>query len=345
MSRPDPIFKRHPANPIVRPGLYPWRMAVTFNPGVILDDDGRYYMYERAAASFTPFHCVIGMLESDDGVSFRHTRPGPVFTPEMAGSKYGSVQDPRMAKLDGLYWMTFAFRPYAWSCYPTGVGVPKSEVPSYPGFDPLKTPNQTRSGLAVSRDRVKWEFHSWITPEDIDDRDVILFPEKIGGRYAVLRRPVRHVATDTSHGDEHPGIMVSFSDDMRTWTAPELVAAPEFAWEDNRIGGSAPPIRTEKGWLVLYHGVETQDKAVNRVCYRMGAMLLDLADPRKVLARSKSFLMEPEEEYVKHGVFIPNVIFPTAAIVVDGELRIYYGVCDTAIALATAPLAEVLKAL
>jgi predicted GH43/DUF377 family glycosyl hydrolase len=320
-------------------------MAVTFNPGVIRDDDGRYYMYERAAGSLTPFNCVIGMLESDDGVAFRHSVPEPVFTPEMAGSRYGSVQDPRVAKLDGLYWMTFAFRPYAWSCYPTGVGVPKSEVPHYPGFDPLKTPNQTRSGLAVSRDRAKWEFHSWITPEDIDDRDVILFPEKIGGRYAVLRRPIRHVSTDTSHGDEQPGIMVSFSEDLRKWTEPELVVAPAFAWEDNRIGGSAPPIRTPKGWLVLYHGVETQDRTVNRVCYRMGAMLLDLADPRKVLARSKSFLMEPEEEYEKHGVFIPNVIFPTAAILVDGELRIYYGACDTAICLASATLDSVLASL
>jgi predicted GH43/DUF377 family glycosyl hydrolase len=269
VKQPSPSIRRHPGNPVVRPGIYPWRAAVTFNPGVIYED-GKFYMYERAAGSFTPFHCSIGMLESDDGIAFRHVRPDPVFTPEMAGSKYGSVQDPRVAKLDGVYYMTFAFRPYAWSCFPTGVGVPRSEVPSYPGFDQKSTPNQTRSGLAVSRDRVSWRFHSWITPETIDDRDVILFPEKIGGKYAVLRRPVGFVGTDTGHGKENPGIMISFSDDLKAWSPPELVAAPKYDWEDNRIGGSAPPIRTAKGWLVLYHGVETQDRAVNRVCYRIG---------------------------------------------------------------------------
>jgi predicted GH43/DUF377 family glycosyl hydrolase len=134
--------------------------------------------------------------------------------------------------------------------------------------------------------------------------------------------------------------MISFSDDLKNWSPPEIVATPRFRWEDNRIGGSAPPIRTDAGWLVLYHGVETRDRAVNRVCYRMGAMLLDLTDPRKVLGRCSRFIMEPEEYYEKHGAFIPNVIFPTAAVVVGRELYIYYGVCDTAIALATVPLDE-----
>ncbi len=331
------MFTRHPDNPIVRPGLFPWRRAVTFNPGVLWDD-GRFWLYERAAGGFDPFQCVIGLLGSADGVTFKHVVPDPVLTPEMAGSPHGSVQDPRLAVLDGRYWMTFAFRPYTWSCFPTGVGVPRSEVRSYPGFDPATTPNQTRSGLAVSDDRVHWAFHSWITPETIDDRDVILFPEKIGGRYAVLRRPVGYVGTDTGHGAENPGIMVSFSDDLRAWTAPELVAAPRFPWEDDRIGGSTPPIRCDRGWLVLYHGVQREDRTINRVCYRLGAMILDAADPRKVLARCPDFLMEPQPYYEKHGSFIPNVIFPTGAVVHDGVLRLYYGVCDTAIALATAPL-------
>lgn len=335
------MFARHPGNPIVKPGLFPWRKAVVFNPGVLFDD-GRFWLYERAAGALAPFRCVIGLLESEDGVAFRHVSPEPVFTPEMAGSPYGSVQDPRLAKLDGRYWMTFAFRPFTWSCYPTGRGVPRSEVAAYPGFDPATTPNQTRTGLAVSDDRIHWKLHSWITPETIDDRDVILFPEKIGGRYAVLRRPVSFVGTDTSHGTESPGIMISFSDDLETWSDPELVAAPRFGWESNRIGGATPPIRTDKGWLVLYHGVETQDPAVRRVCYRLGGMILDLADPRRVIARSPGFLMEPEEPYEKEGVFIPNVIFPTGAVARDGTLMLYYGACDTAICLATAPLAAVI---
>lgn len=101
------LFTRHPENPIVVPGGYEWRRAVTFNPGVLLDEDGRFYLYERAAGGLRPFHCFIGMLESDDGVHFAHTVEEPVFTPEMAGSKLGSVQDPRVVKIDGAYYMTF----------------------------------------------------------------------------------------------------------------------------------------------------------------------------------------------------------------------------------------------
>ena len=335
-----PTFTRHPENPIVTPGLYPWRMATVFNPGVLYDD-GRFYMYERAAGQLRPFHCTIGMLESEDGVHFTHVTDQPVFTPEMAGSKYGSVQDPRVVKIEGVYYMTYAFRPYAWNSHPTGVGVPESFEPSFPGFSGRSEENMTRSGIAVSTDRLHWRHYSWPTPAELDDRDVILFPEKIGGKYALLRRPLQFVGPE--YGTEHPGIWVCFSDDLEAWSEPKLVIKPEFAWEDNRIGGSTPPIKTDQGWLVLYHGVDNQDPRVRRVCYRLGAMMLDLEDPTKVLARTSRPIMEPETYYERFGLYIPNVIFPTANVVVGGLLYLYYGVCDTAIALATVPLDELVE--
>jgi beta-1,2-mannobiose phosphorylase / 1,2-beta-oligomannan phosphorylase len=192
----------------------------------------------------------------------------------------------------------------------------------------------------VSKDRLHWDVLGWATPADIDDRDVILFPEKIGGRYALLRRPIGFVETTTSHSEEHPSVQISFSTDLRTWTEPEVVIRPEFKWEDNRIGGSTPPVRTERGWLVLYHGVENTNLATRRVIYRIGAMMLDLADPRKVIARAPDFIMEPEAYYEKVGLLIPNVIVTTGAVVKDGLLYIYYGCCDTSIGLATVPLEE-----
>jgi predicted GH43/DUF377 family glycosyl hydrolase len=130
---------------------------------------------------------------------------------------------------------------------------------------------------------------------------------------------------------------------LQTWTEPELVIKPEYAWEDNRIGGATPPIKTEQGWLVLYHGVENQNPAVRRVCYRLGALLLDLNDPTKVLARTSNFIMEPETYYERYGLYIPNVVFPTGNVIVDRVLYLYYGVCDTAIALATVPLDELVE--
>jgi predicted GH43/DUF377 family glycosyl hydrolase len=201
--------------------------------------------------------------------------------------------------------------------------------------------NMTRSGIAVSDDRVHWQFHSWVTPADMDDRDVILFPEKISGRYAVLRRPLPYVGPE--YGTSGPSIWLSYSDDLQTWTEPTLVAKAEYPWEDNRIGGSTPPLKTEAGWLVLYHGVQTLDARLKRVCYRLGALLLDLDDPTKVLARTPEPFMEPETYYERFGLYIPNVIFPTANVVKDGLLYLYYGVCDTAIALATIPIDELLE--
>ena len=334
------MFTRHPENPIVTPGIYPWRMATVFNPGVIRDDDGRFTMYERAAGGLRPFHCCIGMLESNDGVHFSHVAENPVFTPEMAGSRYGSVQDPRVVKIDGIYYMTYAFRPFAWNSHPTGIGVPESFEPVFPGFSGDPTENMTRSGIAVSTDRLNWKHHVWATPEELDDRDVILFPEKIGGRFALLRRPLQFVGPN--YGTEHPGIWISFSENLREWSQPNLLIKPQFSWEDNRIGGSTPPLKTERGWLVFYHGVENQNPAARRVCYRLGAMLLDLEDPTRVLARTKTPIMEPEAYYERFGLYIPNVIFPTANVLEDGLIYLYYGVCDTAIALATARLEDVL---
>ncbi|MDX1932789.1 MAG: hypothetical protein SFU56_09310 [Capsulimonadales bacterium] len=356
MANTNPaLFTRHPENPIIVPGLYDWRMATVFNPAVWLDDDGRFYLYERAAGGLRPFLCSIGMLESDDGVHFTHTRPEPVFTPEMAGSRYGSVQDPRIVKIDGLYYLTFAFRPFAWSSHPTGIGVPESHETEFPGVEraPVDATNRgsgnvqggrpdnfTRSGIAVSEDRVHWRFLAWVTPPDIDDRDVILFPEKIDGRYVVLRRPLQYVGPE--YGVEYPSMWQSYSEDLLTWSDPVLLAKAEYAWEDNRIGGSTPPIRTDAGWLVLYHGVQTLDARTKRVCYRQGAMLLDLNDPTKILARTPQAIMEPEFYYERFGLYIPNVIFPCGNVVKEGLLHLYYGVCDTAIALATCPMDELI---
>ena len=341
-------FERHPENPIVQPGGYDWRLAVAFNPAVI-HEGGRTWMFERAAGGLRPFICAIGALVSDDGVHFQHVSDQPVFTPGMCGSATGSVQDPRVVKLDGRYWMTFAYRPYAWSSHPTAVGVPEShetdfgarERPAAPagaaGSDNVtggRADNLTRSGLAVSDDLVQWTFFGWITPPELDDRNVILFPETIDGRYVVLRRPL--------HQDGGSHLWLSFSADLRTWTPPELLARAEFAWESNRIGGSTPPIRTRHGWLVFYHGVDDERPECRRVVYRMGAMLLDLNDPRRVLARCPTPLLQPEKYYERIGAYIPNVVFPTGCVLRGGILWLYYGVCDTAICLARASLHDVL---
>ncbi len=348
------LLKRHPENPIVVPGGYDWRAVTTFNPGAMYDE-GKYWLYERAAGHLRPFICHIGLMSSEDGVHFTHVVDRPVFTSEMCGSKYGSCQDARVVKIDDTYYMTFAYRPYAWSMHPTGVGAPDTHETEHPDVKRLKPQpgdpknviggypdNMTRSGLAVSKDRVNWKLHSWITPDTLDDRDVILFPEKINGRYVVFRRPAQWVGPQYGN-TKGPSMWISFSDDLAGWSEPQLLIKGEYTWEDNKVGGAIPPIKTDAGWLVFYHGVETIDKKKRALTYRVGVMMLDLKDPTKVVARCPDPIMEPETYYERFGLYIPNVIFPTGNVVVDGVIKLYYGCCDSCIALAECRLDEMVE--
>lgn len=326
-------IKRSKHNPIVVPGGAPWRKVSTFNPGVIIHNN-KFYLYERAAGSLRPFQTVIGLQVSDDGEHFTLASEQPVFTGEMLGYKTASVEDARVVYLDNKFYMVYAMQPYQFDCWPNGAGVPRYYPENYAEWANTHTePMITRSGIAVSDDGINFKPLCYTTPPEIDDRDNALFPEKINGRYALLRRPMQYVGE--KYGTPIPGMWISYSEDLHTWTDPKLVAVAEnIKWEGTKIGAAATPLKTDAGWLVLYHGVDEQS------IYRVGAMMLDLEDPSKVIARTKKFIMEPKEYYERVGLVIPNVVFPTANVVKDGLVYIYYGCCDTSIGLATVPLDE-----
>jgi predicted GH43/DUF377 family glycosyl hydrolase len=204
-----------------------------------------------------------------------------------------------------------------------------------PGIPPL---GESYTGLLRSPDLRRFESLGLITPEGVDDRDGVLFPQKVGGRYLMMHRP--STWTGPEYGTEKPGIWLAWSDDLATWDYGEpgehLLMTPRAEWEGAKIGAGPPPVRTEEGWLVIYHGVD------ERYVYRVGAVLLDLEDPMRVIGRSEAPLMEPERTWEKQGV-IPNVVFPTAAVPGrDGELLIYYGGADRVVGLATADLGRLL---
>ena len=115
---------RCPENPIVWPGKWDWRRVATFNPGAIIDDDGRFYLFERACVGLRPLKCSVGLLVSDDGFHFEHVYDEPVFTADELGFPLGTIEDPRVVKMDDTYYMTFAHRPYNYNCHPTGIAVP-----------------------------------------------------------------------------------------------------------------------------------------------------------------------------------------------------------------------------
>jgi predicted GH43/DUF377 family glycosyl hydrolase len=166
-----------------------------------------------------------------------------------------------------------------------------------------------------------------------EDKDAALFPVKFDGRWALIHRPVSAESLGAH-------IWISFSPDLKHWGDHQILlwARQGSWWDANKIGLSPQPLRTERGWLLLYHGVRTTAAGC---LYRLGFALLDLEDPLKVLRRSSEWVFAPREAYERIGD-VADVVFPCGWTLVGDEIRIYYGAADTSIALATARLGAVL---
>jgi predicted GH43/DUF377 family glycosyl hydrolase len=240
------------------------------------------------------------LARSRDGVNFEVANC-PVIT---GGSEYETfgVEDPRISLIEGTYYI------------------------DYVGVSPLGV----TTCLASTRDFASFARHGVIfCPEN---KDVVLFPERIGGRYWALHRPVSPLF-------EKNDIWMAESPDLRCWGKHRYLMGPrEGHWDDMKIGGSAVPVRVEQGWLEIYHGSDHN----NRYC--LGAVLLDGQEPRQVVARGVSPILEPEADYEIEG-FFGNVVFTCGLLCEQGRLKIYYGVADTAVCYAEVSVAEVLGSL
>ncbi|GGH86343.1 putative GH43/DUF377 family glycosyl hydrolase [Pullulanibacillus pueri] len=165
-----------------------------------------------------------------------------------------------------------------------------------------------------------------------ENKDVLIFPEKINGKYYALHRPV-----PKSVGG--PEVWIAESTNLVHWgNHKHLLGLRESMWDNGRIGGGAVPIKTDKGWLELYHGADKDHR------YCMGAVLLDLNDPTKVIARSNQPILEPEADYEVEG-FFGNVVFSCGALLEGDKVKIYYGVADTSMAGAELSLQDILDTL
>ena len=196
--------------------------------------------------------------------------------------------------------------------------------------------NISNTALAVSRDMLHFKKVGRLTEPSLDDRDVILFPEKINGKYWMLHRPKDYVNANGNYGTDYPSIWIKSSDDLMMWnTESKLLMKGEEDWEV-KIGGNTPPIKTDDGWFLLYHGVDAN------FTYRVGAALLDLNDPTRVLYRTKDFILEPETYEETQGLYCWGVVFPTGAVVKDNILYVYYGASDQWVNLATCDFQELI---
>jgi len=327
---------RHDANPILAPNpANAWESFVTTNPGAWYDEaSGQVQMLYRAAGDDAEHRIYFGLAVSDDGYTFRRVSDEPVFGPSVDGFDAGCVEDPRIVKIGDWYYVTYAARPFPPGQYWVHDPEKGYQKPVCPPEFPFSIANNvTATGLALTKDFRTWIRAGRLTDPRVDDRDVILFPEKIGGRWAMMHRPMTWVGPE--YGTEHPAMWVSSADDLLCWDSPRLLAKAELAWENRKIGGNTPPIRTPHGWLTLYHAVG-EDRH-----YRLGAMLLDLDDPSIVRYRGHDWLLQPEEWYELEGPY-QGVVFPCGKVVIGDTLFVYYGGADKYVGLATCALSELL---
>lgn len=330
-----PLIKRYKKNPIFRPEEKNfWEDICVLNPGVIYREEcDDFVMLYRAGGNEYNHIIRLGIALSKDGIHFERQSDKPIFDIDLRDADAGGFEDPRIVKIDGVYFITYASRFKTIGRYfdaneYTAEYLAEVRPDVYPAFARI---NHTVSYLAMTQDFKTFKRLGRITDSSVDDRDVFLFPERVNGKYVKISRPKFH-----DRRVKMPSIWITFSDDLIEWGPPSLLMTGEQWWETSRIGGACPPIKTDKGWLMFYHGVAEKDSY-----YRVGAVLLDLSDPSKIIARTKDFLMQAEEEYEVKG-FYDGCIFPTSNILRGDDLYIYYGSADRFISLAMVSLKELL---
>lgn len=294
------IIKRYKNNPILTKDDVPYPVATVHNAAVI-KHNGKYMMLFRSHK--LNGRSILGLAESNDGFNFKvHEKPfmEPAKTGEFAEYEEYGVEDPRIIFMEGEYLITYS----AYSRH----GV--------------------RIGLAKTKDFKSVERFSLIT--EADYRNVVIFPEKFNGLYVRLDRP---------HSEISPwSIWISYSPDLIYWGKSKLIMKPlQYHWDEMKIGPGAPPIKTDRGWLNIYHGVfPTMDGSV----YRLGVALHDLNDPSKIIAVGDEWILQPEEVYEITG-YVHNVVFSCAAVPEeDGSVKIYWGGADKVMCVGTADIEE-----
>ncbi|MGK2849232.1 MAG: hypothetical protein ACSLEX_04190 [Minisyncoccota bacterium] len=308
-------FQRSSANPIMMPlPEHPWESKLVFNPTVIHEDGMTHIIYRAAGADDTS---VFGYATTRDGVTINERLPEPIYVPRAPfEQKYhpgnSGCEDPRITRIDDIYYLC------------------------YTAFDGNNPPRVALTHITVddfhARRFDRWSYPILISPPGIDDKDAALFPEKINGKYVFLHRIQPSI-------DIHSIDTLNIFDGEHFLMRNPLLSPRIGMWDDLKIGLSSVPIKTPVGWLLLYHGVSSIDHH-----YRVGAALLDLHEPEKVIGRTHSPLLEPEMPYEKEGE-VPNVVFPCGSFLIGDDLIIYYGGADTVIGTASISLSALLASL
>lgn len=318
-------------NPILKPGTHPWTAEAVMNPAALVLGNRTHLLYRAVGMDGVS---RLGYASSPDGVVFdkrlsqpayvarnpRHLashlrRYSPVMYP--SGGSWGGCEDPRMVEIDGRVYVTFNM---------------------FDGWDYIRV-----AAISIAKDDFlaerfwKWDGPCLLSKPREVQKNWVLFPEKINGMFAILHSvaPKVEIAyrdSIESIGDAEPLI--------ESWVgARDGLPAREGVWDSFVRSAGPPPMRTDRGWLLFYHAIDARDPGR----YKLGAMLLDMNDPTKVLYRSLFPILCPDEAYENRGK--PGIVYACGAVERDGTLFVYYGGADKVICVATALLRAFLDAL
>ena len=305
MSITRDLFQRYSGNPILSIENWPYKANSVFNSAATLVD-GKTLLLARIEDYRGLSHLTVA--RSIDGITNWQIDEKPTLSPQ--ADKYPEelwgIEDPRITWIEELGKWAICYTAFSQGGPLVSLAL-TSDFKTFERIGPVMTP---------------------------DDKDAALFPVRFEGRWAMLHRPVGRSQLLGAH------IWISFSPDLRHWgDHHEIIQARMGSWWDaNKIGLSAPPMETEAGWLILYHGVRIT--AAGSI-YRLGLVMLDKEDPTRVIRRTDEWIFGPKAHYEREGD-VDDVVFPCGWIKKEGKIYMYYGAADTSLCLATADYTELL---
>lgn len=311
-ERPARTFIRAPQNPILSPQGDGFESRVVLNAAAIELNGVIYLLYRAMDKANTS---TIGLAVTKDGVSITERLPEPIYVPredfeQKKGSQTGNsgCEDPRIVRIGDVLYMTY-------TAY-DGVHSPKGAVSSI-GVDDF-----------LARNWRAWSAPLLLTPDNVDDKDLALLPERIDGNFLLYHRVNNQICTD---------LLPDLASGKRVSRCIEIIGPRLGMWDGMKVGTAAPPIKVDNNWLMVYHGVSRHST------YRLGAVLLDSAGTT-VIARTADPIFEPLEKYEREGE-VKNVVFSCGAVVRSDQLFLYYGAADKVLGVAVGSISHIIDAL
>lgn len=320
----NPKLSKHHKNPIITSRVHlPWESQATMNPAAVYEKGKVHLAYRAIGDSGLS---VVGYASSEDGIHFDIRPEKPMYTPRekfewsgvspvdsqekfMSGGGYGGCEDPRLTLIDNKFYLTYVAYD--------GMNPPRVAISSIPEDD------------FFAQNWDKWKKPVIISKPGIVDKNACILPEKINGKYVIFHRIFPNILIDYVDSLEFDG--------TQYLQGEHKISPTDYGWDSRKVGAGPPPMKTKDGWLLIYHAVDDKDDSQ----YKMGAMLLDLNDPTKVLYRTQKPILAPTEWYENHG-FKAGVAYPCGAVIKDDILYVYYGGADSYVCVATSPLDEFL---